>query len=671
MTLPRRAALAVVAALLALLGLTAVGATASAPARPASPGAGPVVLVGAAGLAWSDIDAATTPTLRRLADDGAVASMTVRAVRSRACAVDGWLTLSAGRRAADVAEPCRAAPPVTDGVVPRWSEYLARARADGYDARPGTLAQRLEAAGACVAATGPGAAVAAADPSGHVRTVAAGAGSPCPVLLVDGGTLPVDPSARAEALRALDSLVSGYASRPGTRLVVAGIGDGASPVRPRAVIATGLGAGELTSASTRQPGLVQLQDLTASLLSWAGADDSGLTGRPVSRVAGSGDVPGAERVADRTGFESRAATLRSVSPQVTGWLAAAYALWCAVAALLVLRGRAAERLPPSVRVLGEALATVPLATYVANLVPWWHAGRPVLAFTAALAVAAVAVAALAVAVGRRRPLGALLVVAVLTLLVLVGDVLTGSGLQLASVFGQNPVVGGRFYGIGNTSYALYGTASVAVVVLVATAGRLPRPWALTLAGVVGLLLTAVEGHPSYGADFGGPPGLLLAGLVVLALAAGVRFTAVRVGAALAAVVLVTAGVAVLDWLRPAASRTHLGEFVQTVLDGGLGDVLGRKLAQNLTNLGSPPLLAVALGTLVLAVALWRARWRPTRAGALVLRGCAVVGVVGFAINDSGLVVPAFVALSLLPLVLADRSADRVPDRIPDVAEPPG
>lgn len=664
MTRARGGALALLAALLTVLAPLAPLAARAAtpgPARPAAPpAAGPVVLVGAAGLAWSDIDAATTPTLRRLADEGGVASMTVRAVRSRACAVDGWLTLSAGRRAADRPGTCRAAPPVTDGV-PRWSDYLARARADGYDARPGTLAQRLADAGACIAGAGPGAAVGAADPSGRVRTVAVGAPSPCPVLLVDGGTLPVGGPARAEALRALDTLVAGYAADPGTRLVVAGVGDGASPVRPRAVVATGLGAGELTSASTRQPGLVQLQDLTASLLSWAGADAGGLTGRPVSRVAGSGEVPGAERVADRVGFEIRAATLRAVSPQVTGWLAAAYSLWCAVVVLLVARGHAPDRLPRPLRAVGVAVAVVPVATFVADLVPWWHAGRPALALCVALAVAVVLATVVALAVGHRRPCGALLVVAALTLLVLVGDVLTGSGLQLASVFGQNPVVGGRFYGIGNTSYALYGVATIAVVVLVATTGRGPRGRALAAAAGLGLLLTGVEGHPSFGADFGGPPGLLLGGLVVLALASGLRLTAVRVGAAVAVVVLVTTGVAVLDWLRPPAARTHLGEFVQTVLVGGLGDVLGRKLGQNLTNLGSPPLLVMALATLLVAAVLWRARWRPTPVGALALRGCAVVGLVGFAINDSGLVVPAFVALTLLPLLLADRVADRVPD----------
>ena len=40
------------------------------------------------------------------------------------------------------------------------------------------------------------------------------------------------------------------------------------------------------------------------------------------------------------------------------------------------------------------------------------------------------------------------------------------------------------------------------------------------------------------------------------------------------------------------------------------------------------------------------------AGAVVLRGAVVMAAVGFAVNDSGLVIPAFVAVVLAPLLVA-------------------
>jgi type III secretory pathway component EscS len=663
------------AVVLGLLGLLAGAPVAGARAVVAADavdavGSPRLVVVGAPGLSWSDIEGGDLPSVQVMAARGAVGSMTVRAVRSRSCAVDGWLTVSAGRRAADVAGPCREPLPVVGDRVPRWDEYLAAAAAGSYDAHPGTLAEGVTASGACVETVGPGAAIGGAEPRGVVTThgpTLPGSFS-CPVVLVDGGTLPESGAQRRAALERLDALVTQVtAMDAGADVIVAGVGDGVSAVRPRAVVASGpsYGRGLLTSASTRQPGVVQLQDLTATALTGVGASDAELTGRPLTVSASTGSA--AEVLADRVGFETRAATLRAVSPQVTVWLAVAFALWTLVVAVLWWRGRAPGRaagsapatapaaVPTWLRVAGVAVAGVPVSTFVANLVPWWRSGEPVAVF---LVVVGVVVGLLTVAAWfaeRSMSLGALRLVAVVTLLVLGGDVLSGSALQLGSVFGQNPIIGGRFYGLGNTSFALYGLAVLVVVGWVAAWGRsrgLSRGLSAGLAAVALVVALAVEALPAWGADFGGPPGLLLGGLVVIASAAGVRLTWGRVLVAVVGAGALAAVVAVLDWLRPAESRTHLGEFVQSVVSGEAGAVVGRKLAQNVANLASPPLLVIVTATVVLVVVAWRTGWRPVDAGTAVLRGAVVMAVVAFLVNDSGLVIPAFVALVLAPLLVA-------------------
>jgi hypothetical protein len=634
-------------AALASLALSATAADATASPR--------LVVVGAPGLSWSDLGDGDLPALEAMVREGALGSMTVRAVRSRACAVDGWLTLSAGRRAADVDGPCREPLPVVGGRVPRWDEYVAAADADSYDALPGTLGEEVTASGTCVQTVGAGAAIGGANRAGvvsdHGPTVPAEL--TCPVVLVDGGVLPQSGAARSTALGRLDALVTQVrAADPGADVVVAGVGDGVSAVRPRAVVAAGpsFSRGLLTSGSTRQPGVVQLQDLTATVLQRVSAPVAPVTGRPVRVVAAAGSA--AARVAGRVGFETRAATLRALGPQVTGWLAAAYVLWAvAVAALWWRRGGRPDAVPGWLRAAGVAVAAVPVSTFVVNLVPWWRAGAAGVAFLAGLAVVVAMLTAVALWAGRRRPLGALRAVAVATLVVLAGDVLNGSGLQLGSVFGQNPVVGGRFYGLGNTSFALYGLAVLVVVGWVAASGP-SRRGSAALALVVLVAALGIEALPSLGADFGGPPGLLLGGLLVVATAAGVRLTWRRVVVAVVGAGALVALVALLDWLRPAASRTHLGEFVDSVISGEAGSVVGRKLAQNVTNLGSPPLLAIAVATVALVVVGWRRGWRPVPDGAAVLRGAVVMAAVAFLANDSGLVIPAFVVLVLAPLLVA-------------------
>lgn len=662
----RRVLVAALALVAGTLGLAAAAPAATATAADAPP----LVIVGAPGLAWSDLERDDLPALTALVEQGASGSLTVRAVRSRSCAIDGWLTLSAGRRAGDLSGPCREPLPPVGGLVPNWSDYLAAADADSYDARPGLLSEAVTASGACVRSIGAGAAIGAADPAGSVGSTYSDTlptSLDCPVVFVDGGALPITESERADAVARLDALAAQVVEvAPAADVVVAGLGDGESGVRPRAVVASGpsFGEGLLTSGSTRQPGVIQLQDLTATALERVGVEDAPISGRAVSVVSGASSA--AQRVDDLVGFETRAATLRSVSPQVTAWLAVGFALWAGLAVWCWWRRGASRDLPRALVIGGVAAAAVTISTFAANIVPWWRMPTPAAAFVAILGAVTALVVAAALGAERRHPLGALRTVALVTVVLLAGDVILGSRLQLGSVFGQNPTVGGRFYGFGNTSFALYGLAALVLVAWVAGARWRSRQVAVGVGLGLLVVLLAIEGLPSLGADFGGPPGLLLGGLVVIAGAAGVRLTLRRSVMAVAAAGLLVGAISWLDWRRPPASRTHLGEFVDTVISGEAGSVLGRKLAQNLTNLGSPPLLAISIATVVLVVVAWRVGWRPVDAGVPVLRGALVLAVVGFAVNDSGLVIPAFIAVVLAPLLVA-AGAESVAGDVPDNA----
>ncbi len=64
-------------------------------------------------------------------------------------------------------------------------------------------------------------------------------------------------------------------------------------------------------------------------------------------------------------------------------------------------------------------------------------------------------------------------------------------------------------------------------------------------------------------------------------------------------------ISVLDWARGADDRTHLGRFVQTVIDGGAFTVIQRKALANLgilftTNLSILVPVGIAFVVLVLA-----------------------------------------------------------------------
>ncbi len=287
-----------VAVLLSLLGPTTASAAsrtgAAGGAGPTASGststphaAAPVVVVGVAGLRWTDVSRSTTPNLWHMIGGGSVASINVRTADPATCPLDAWLTLSAGSRTVSAGSAERAEEPARereDGRTPeargatsctpvpraagggaepgpatvdRWAQLPEQeedpdeeeaAEASGTPA-PGLLGEMLAEADTCSTAVGPGAAVMLAREDGTVgryvpsldallATDAPGSdeapGDPawrgvlaeCPVTVIDAGSLPEGPE-RADALDALDSTLSTLRTGlpTGTRVLVAGIAD--------------------------------------------------------------------------------------------------------------------------------------------------------------------------------------------------------------------------------------------------------------------------------------------------------------------------------------------------------------------------------------------------------------------------------------------------------------
>ncbi len=699
--------------LLALLGILA-----SPPAAARADVAGPVVLVGVPGVRWSDVSADATPALWSLLQNGAAGTLATRSVNRQACPVDGWLAVSAGRRAAaarsvpddqspddpaddDAAPLCSPIPAPSDGAVPGWAGYVETAAGDVYDARLGLLGDALAGAGVSATALGPGAAVALARTDGSLdaayrpapstvggyRTAAEGATTD--LLVVDAGAVrdpvdlsPADPDSgrdsRAAQVAAVDTRVAALLDGlpAGATVLVAAIADSGLAAHLQLVAATGPGPQSpyadalLVSRSTRQPGIVQTTDLTPTLLDLLSVPaPGGLVGAPVTALSGSPADAG-ERLRQLLDLAAAAQAVQPLVPWFFNGLVAAQLVLYGAAALALRNGWGGPRhrgtVLAVVRRVAVLFAAVPVATFLANLLPWWRAGSDFAAVVGAVTLFAVAVSAVALlGPWRDRPLGPLGAVAGITAGVLAADVLAGSRLITSSLMGLQPVVAGRFYGLGNVQYALFATGSLLLATALADAalraGR--RRLAVAVVVVVGLVEVVVNGHPALGADFGGPPSTVPAFTLLALLVAGVRVTWAKATAIAAGTLAVVAGLSVLDWLRPPDERTHLGRFVATVLDGGAWQVVERKLAQNLDILFTSVLSAlVPVAALFVALVLMRpGSWGASALAQLYQRSPAlrpglvsliVMLAIGFAVNDSGTAVPAVAATLAIPLLIA-------------------
>ncbi|WP_144127229.1 hypothetical protein [Catellatospora sichuanensis] len=644
--------------LLALLGLVLPLAGTLFPSAAAAAGptteddeADYVLIAGAAGLRWDDIDADRTPNLWKLAERGSIGSLSTRSAHTPTCPADGWLTLGAGNYAErtgvgekpadgatqpdpDAPQLCQKLdvaierPDAIGAYLPDQEAVVERQRELPYGTVPGALAQSVR----CTAAVGPGAAVAAARSYGRVDRYhpklpaapeATKALNECLLTIVDLGAIDGrTPAQRLRQAAAVDKQLGQLlAARPkNSTLLVAGVADTEASSRLHAVIADGKGweGGYLTSATTGRAGYLQLVDLAPTALHLLGRDVPKriMVGHPAvladGRPADLGQATAAGTDADR-----RAAASRTVSASFF-WLLALVQIGLFTAVVPLLRrsyrhaGPTGPTPPPQrlvslleVLLTGASLALP--AALIAGVVPWWRFGRRGLIFglvTAGITLLLTFVT-VRLPVYRKRTLGPVGVVAAIAAAVVGIDLLTGARLQLNGVAGYSVLEGTRYAGIGMVGMGVF----FAGVLL--TAGTLAqlvpqrnRPLLVGAIGAAGVLLVGI---PALGADAGGAVALTAGVCLTAALCPGGWLTFKRLALAMLAGLAATVVFALVDVRQPVDQQGSLGRFLTQLSDGTSGPTLSRLGDANRIALFTSPLTVLAL---VSAVFLWVVLMRP-------------------------------------------------------------
>lgn len=427
-------------------------------------------------------------------------------------------------------------------------------------------------------------------------------------------------------------VVSPYGSRVTRGLTVVG------------VRAPGIEPGLMKSSSTRRNGFVLLADVAPSILQLLDIPrPKSMNGRPFSVGPTLGSA--AERI-DWMVDETDAALFRDRVLTPTTILAMVVAGLVALAAVLTFEIRRSGPWRAAARFGASWLLGLVPAVYLARLFPFHDSGSAAFygfLVAVALVLAAVYEIAGAGSVTRATAIGLAVVVAVIAV-----DLVTGARLQLSTAFGYTPSIGVRFAGVGNVAYAYLGAATIFLAGLLAhRVGGRRGAWA---AAALMFAMLVVDAAPMFGGDVGGALSLTVAYLVTALLLFGSRIRWRTVVGLVVAAVGALALAALADLARPARDRTHLGRLLTNARERGFSeitDVISRKLARNLdTWTTSAWRSMLVIGVLFAAYLWWRAR---PRVRALVERvpelravlvGFAVLTVVGYALNDSGVAIPA-------------------------------
>ncbi|WP_025274607.1 hypothetical protein [Haloglycomyces albus] len=688
-----------------------------------------VLLFGVPGLTWSDIDESRTPAMWDLAGEGASGSMSVRTIGSWTCPEAAWVSISAGARAGGLnprdtsctaqsrlPEPARN----NDGswYLPWYEQLKDTNTAYNYGARLGSLADAAHENEQCVAAIGPGAALVAADPEGRIDYYSSElsdiseATDTCSVVVVDPGItvsdsyesdqtdtevdfddignddahatppIPEDEEPTADDLRHqaaadVDQVLADTVAEldESWRLLLSGVSDTSYPSRLHPVMFHGKGIdnGQLSSPTTGRDGYLQIVDLAPTLLDSIDTDvPAVMSGRPVS-VDTNTDLTSSDAVDIGVDEAQASAAVAKAMPHYFNTLTVIGIIAVGAATWMVLRRRRNR--------LGEALcvavATFPLAALIAAIPPWWRTGHPNLTLWAIiLSVVAILVAATQTPWLRRGARPAILLASLTVLLVLV-DQFSGATWALHTPMGYTAQSGARFTGIGNYTFAVFAAANVLLIAFVPwdriRIGNLSTKW-ITYLGptILSLATIATVGAPSLGRNVGGTITLVASLTLTCWLVWGRRLSlsVLTMAGGLALAVITLAGF--LDYLRPASSQSHLGRFIGSVVSGDAGAILERKMAAAIGTVTNTPLTAVVIAALVAAIVIVWKRGQPTRPSVhAAMIGLSIASIIGFAVNDSGVALPAFtVCVGFTLLSLASTRTPTVAAEAPVSADRP-
>jgi hypothetical protein len=340
----------------------------------------------------------------------------------------------------------------------------------------------------------------------------------------------------------------------------------------------------------------------------------------------------------------------------------------AAAAVLVLWRRGLAWLRVALPWCALALLAYLPAVYLARLFPFHDIG--VGAYWAFLVLGSIVLGVAYRVVGRSTgggDLDAVMVGLGVLVAVLVVDVVVGNPLQFNSALGFSPSVAGRFIGFGNAGYAALAASALLLAGLLAhrVGGRRGAWWAVAVL-VIALL---ADGAPFWGADVGGVLSMVPAYGLTAALLFGVHVRVRTVVAFLGAALVALAAATFVDLRQASGERRHLGRLIEQIQDEGFSaftDVVQRKIDHNLSSFRTSSFrYLLVVGLAFVAYLLW---WPPRHLLMLFSRvpelratliGFGVLALLGYGVNDAGVVVPGLMlgvlVCTLVPLLVPEPS----------------
>lgn len=414
---------------------------------------------------------------------------------------------------------------------------------------------------------------------------------------------------------------------------------GDNMITPVLVAGNGLQEGLLYSPTTKRPGIIRNTDILPTVLNFLGTEiPYGLTGQPIQVM------PGDYKLTSLANLHDELATTHHLRRPVLQNYVLIQLLLLGASLLFIFWKKvlAVKILQPLIL----AVMTIPLVMLVLPLMP----GISPAAQVSGLLILAALLTFIATRSQRSGILVPLLVISSLTSVTILLDLLLGAPLQKSSLLGYDPIMGARFYGLGNEYMGILLGSTLIATTTAMTLWKDKKIPLLAATGIYYVVTVFITGSPGLGTNVGGTIASVGAFLFTFMLLAGGKINRRTVGLICTGLVTVLGAFILYDASRPPELQSHIGRTASLILSGGVAEIfniISRKVAINIKLIRYTIWSRIFLASLGCLVLLF---FRPNGVMQLIHKkypflylgfaGVVAGSILAFLFNDSGVVAAA-------------------------------
>ncbi|AOT73327.1 hypothetical protein Gferi_26855 [Geosporobacter ferrireducens] len=423
------------------------------------------------------------------------------------------------------------------------------------------------------------------------------------------------------------------------------VGDRLTPIL---VVGAGIHPGILTSSTTRREGIVGNVDLAPSIAEYLGVQSENMTGRPLRSIERQNNLDWLLNTNQET-----IATSEFRYPVLAAF--AIFEIFISISALLLilLKDRLKSNWVNAFMNLLLSTMAVPFVLLILSLI----AKKSLFGVYLWTILITILITYAAKKASRHR-LDPLIILSALTTIGLLVDIATQGRLIKTSLLGYDPIIGARYYGIGNEYMGVLIGSTLVFATALIDRFKKGKYWALFIFACT----TLIVGFPGLGANVGGTITAVAAFTFSSLRLFNIKIRLKQILIIGFSTLFVVAFMAFID-MNVLGAKSHLAGAVEQLFNEGPGTIfliINRKLSMNLRLIRVTIWSKVLISTILILAVLF---YRPVGAINKLFKaypnlsvgwaGIVAACVVGFLVNDSGVVASAtgiiFLAMSMLYL----------------------